>query len=101
MAENPRIATRDQLLHRICGEYLEMPGLRLRREQAQRLWALDKDACTELLEALVESKFLQRCADGSYARLSEGTVGQPLVSMTNTPLAARPSARPVKKHSAA
>jgi arginine utilization protein RocB len=77
-----------------------MPGLRLRREQAQRLWALDKDACTELLEALVESKFLQRCADGSYARLSEGTVRQP-VSMTNTPLAARPSARPLKKHSAA
>ncbi len=63
---------REGLLQRISGEYLEMPGLRLTCEQAQRLWGLDHDTCTELLGALVASAFLTRTADGRYARMSEG-----------------------------
>src|SRR5688572_20900769 len=35
----------DQMLHRIFSEYLEMPGLRLTRRQAQRLWGLDEETC--------------------------------------------------------
>jgi hypothetical protein len=64
---------REELLQRISGEYLEMPGLRLTCEQAQRLWGLDRDTCTELLGALVASSFLARTTDGRYARISEGT----------------------------
>src|SRR5262245_7291557 len=37
--------TLESLLRRIEGEYLEMPGLQLTREQAQRLWVLDCDTC--------------------------------------------------------
>jgi DNA-binding IclR family transcriptional regulator len=59
-----------ELLQRIRGEYLEMPGLRLTAEQAQRLWSLDLTTCTSLLEALVEAKFLSRSRDGQYFRLS-------------------------------
>ncbi len=59
-----------ELLQRIRGEYLEMPGLRLTAEQARRLWSLDLGTCTSLLEALVEAKFLGRSRDGKYFKLS-------------------------------
>ena len=32
----------DEVLQRIQGEYLEMPGLRLTPAQAQRLWGLER-----------------------------------------------------------
>ncbi len=60
-----------ELLQRIRGEYLEMPGLRLTPEQARRLWSLDLGTCVSLLEALVESRFLARTTDGQYFKLSE------------------------------
>ncbi len=49
-----------------------MPGLRLTRPQAQRLWGLDNDTSTRVLHALVELKFLTCGADGSYVRLTDG-----------------------------
>lgn len=59
-----------ELLQRIRGEFLEMPGLRLTPEQARRLWSLDLDTCRRLLEALVEAKFLACNPDGTYFRLT-------------------------------
>ncbi len=55
-----------RLLDIVRGEYLEMPGLRLTKRQAQRLWALDPDTCDSLLGALEGSKFLRRTRDGEY-----------------------------------
>jgi len=63
---------KQQLLDRIRSEYLEMPGLRLRREQARRLWGLEEGVCAELLDRLIDEKFLCCKADGSYARLFDG-----------------------------
>ena len=48
----------EQLLRRIQGEFLEMPGLRLTCRQAQRLWNLDQLVCESLLAALVDVRFL-------------------------------------------
>ncbi len=59
-----------EMLQRIRGEYLEMPGLRLTAEQARRLWSLDLMTCRSLLDALVEAKFLRRSGDGNYSRRS-------------------------------
>jgi hypothetical protein len=53
---------------RVQGEFLEMPGLRLTPEQARRLWRLDEQACDEVLGALVESRFLYRTRDGAFVR---------------------------------
>ena len=64
---------REEMLRRISGEYLEMPGLRLTCEQAQRLWGLDHATCSELLGELVASSFLTCTADGRYTRMSEGS----------------------------
>jgi hypothetical protein len=59
----------DEVLQRIQGEFVEMPGLRLTTAQAQRLWGLERDVCDALLGALVDAKFLGQTRDGSYVRL--------------------------------
>ena len=59
----------DEVLQRIQGEYVEMPGLRLTAAQAQRLWGLDRDVCDALLGALVDAKFLSQTRDGAFIRL--------------------------------
>lgn len=58
----------DEVLRRVQGEYIEMPGLRLTPAQAQRLWGLDRAACDALLRALVDAKFLFRTRDGAFVR---------------------------------
>jgi hypothetical protein len=68
--EAPRTPLRtvelDRLLAIVRGEYLEMPGLRLTRQQAQRLWSLDADTCETLLTTLEAAQFLRRTRDGDY-----------------------------------
>jgi hypothetical protein len=61
----------EPVLLRIRAEYLEMPGLRLTRAQAQRLWGLDAETCLRFLEQLTSERFLDRSANGTYARLSD------------------------------
>lgn len=62
------------LLNRIRGEYLEMPGLRLTPAQAARLWALDLDRVSTLLAALVDAGFLVRARGDQYARRGDSPV---------------------------
>lgn len=62
----------DPILQRVCGEFLEMPGLLLTCKQAQRLWGLDEQTCRGLLDYLVEAKFLYKPVQGAYKRLTEG-----------------------------
>ncbi len=59
----------DEVLQRIQGEFIEMPGLRLTAAQAQRLWGLDRDVCDALLGALVDAKFLSQTRDGAFIRI--------------------------------
>jgi hypothetical protein len=59
----------DEVLQRIQGEFVEMPGLRLTPEQAQRLWGLERDVCDALLGALVDAKFLAQTCDGAFVRM--------------------------------
>jgi hypothetical protein len=72
---------REQLLRRVRGEYLEMPGLKLTCLQAQRLWAMDEQTCAEILNSLTEARFLQRQYDGTYARLVDGPAAFPMPRM--------------------
>lgn len=64
------IATYDVAVwrERIRAEYLEMPGLHLTRQQAQRLWGLDESTCVTVLVTLEEEKFLCRTQAGTYSR---------------------------------
>ncbi len=65
------------LLQRIRAECVEMLGLRLSRQQAQRLWGLDEDACGQILEFLVKTGFLTLAAPDTYGRLTDGPVAYP------------------------
>lgn len=69
----------DEVLQRIQGEFVEMPGLRLTPAQARRLWGLESDTCNALLGALVDAKFLQQTRDGAFVRM-EGA--RPMQLMT-------------------
>jgi hypothetical protein len=75
------IMSREQILSRIRSEYLEMPGLKLTCAQAQRLWAMDQQTCSEVLDSLTEDRFLRRRDDGSYSRLVDGSVAFPPLRM--------------------
>jgi hypothetical protein len=57
-----------EVVQRIRGEYLEMPGLRLTLGQARCLWQLDEAICEAVLGALVDAQFLARTRDGTFIR---------------------------------
>ena len=57
-----------EVVQRIRGEFLEMPGLRLTPQEARRLWRLDETACDAVLGALVDVHFLARTRDGAFVR---------------------------------
>jgi hypothetical protein len=63
----------EEVLRRVQGEFLEMPGLRLTEQQARRLWGLDAASCEALLRALVDAKFLFRTRDGAFMRVEHAT----------------------------
>jgi hypothetical protein len=63
------VRTNDDVLRRVQGEFLEMPGLRLTPQQARRLWGLDAVAVEQLLDTLVDTNFLFRTRDGAFMRL--------------------------------
>jgi DNA-binding IclR family transcriptional regulator len=56
----------EQILERLRAEYREMPGMRLKLEQVQRLCGIEQPLCKQALEALVEAKFLRLGPDGAY-----------------------------------
>ena len=57
----------------VRAEYLEVPGLELTRDQAQRLWGLDRTACDTILATLVECRFLKCTRNNRYLR-ADGSV---------------------------
>ena len=68
MPQSFAASTLHQLLQRVYGEYLEMPGLRLTQAQARRLWGLDEATADRVLAVLEDEKFLRRTSDDTYAR---------------------------------
>jgi hypothetical protein len=89
VADTLIVITREDILGRIRGEYLEMPGLCLTHAQAQRLWGLDAQTCSSLLASLTEDKFLSLRQDGTYGRLSDGAVVLPAALRNSSHTAAR------------
>lgn len=57
------------LLNRVKGEYVEMPGLALTIPQASRLWNLDSAVSQALLTMLVRERFLARTKAGVFLRV--------------------------------
>jgi DNA-directed RNA polymerase subunit RPC12/RpoP len=53
----------------IRAEYESLPGLKLTREQACRLWSVQGDTCDEALQTLIDEGFLQRTGAGKFVCL--------------------------------
>lgn len=75
MTPKPVRATKE-VLRRVQGEFLEMPGLCLTEAQACRMWGLDADSCGALLRALVQAKFLFQTRDGAFMRIERAALVQ-------------------------
>ena len=78
----------EEVLRRVQGEFLEMPGLRLTEEQARRLWGLDATACDALLNALVDANFLFRTHDGAFMRVENASPVKSAKGMPRNSIAA-------------
>jgi len=66
---------RDDLLDRVRNEFLEMPGMRLTLEQAQRLLQLRREQCEAVFARLVDSGFLARTPTGMFVQAGSGRAG--------------------------
>jgi hypothetical protein len=64
--------TIEHVLSRLRAEFLEMPGLRLTRDQVQRLCGIERTICQLALDTLVNERFLCVLPNGHYARLATG-----------------------------
>jgi hypothetical protein len=71
MAVQERRGVDRQLWDRVCGEYAEMPGLRLTPEQASRLWNVNPAVSRQILDALVDARILHR-SGAHYVRIDSG-----------------------------
>ena len=58
-----------RLVERIREEYAAMPGLKLTREQACRLWGVGHETCAAALETLLREGFLHQTGTGKYVAL--------------------------------
>ena len=74
--------TIDDITERVRAEYLEMPGMRLKAEQVQRLCGVEQKTCQIALDTLVTAKFLFVNSDGHYARLTDGQFFRPRPAKT-------------------
>lgn len=79
----PRVRLHDDIVRRIQGEFLEMPGLRLTEPQARRLWALEPSLCSAVLTELVDDGFLLRTREGAFVRVD---VARPAKADRHRPL---------------
>ena len=72
-----RTSLNQEVLNRLRAEFLEMPGLRLKSEQVQRLCGVERTICQLALDSLVDAKFLCVKSDGAYGRLTDGEISLP------------------------
>ena len=65
-AERRDVKARHALVYRIYGEFAEMQGLSLTREQAARLFGLPPPIVSRILEQLTEARVLCQTSDGRF-----------------------------------
>jgi hypothetical protein len=68
MITSPHAAPLAALLQRGREQYQEMPGLKLTKPQAARMFGVAPSVCAAMLRALVMENFLSRTGDGVFVR---------------------------------
>jgi hypothetical protein len=78
LLEDFRVVTPiEDVLSRLRAEFLEMPGLRLKATQVQRLCGVERALCQMVLDSLLDEKFLCVKVDGHYARFTDEEMSRP------------------------
>ena len=83
--------TTDVLVDRIRSEYAALPGLKLTRDQACRLWAVDNEHCTAAFEILLAEGFLHHTGTGKFVALLRPSAA--FISAAERPEAVTPTVR--------
>jgi hypothetical protein len=71
------MSTIEDAITRLRAEFLELPGLRLKPEQVQRLCGVEQTMCKTALDSLVGERFLCVTVDGRYTRVTEEAISRP------------------------
>jgi hypothetical protein len=58
----------ETIVRRVREEFREMPGLRLTPAQATRLWGLEHETCTAVIQMLIAAEFLRWTTTGAITR---------------------------------
>jgi hypothetical protein len=58
----------EEIISTIRGEFNEMPGMKLTRDQFCRLWHLEAKLAERVIGSLTASGFLQKDGDNRYGR---------------------------------
>ena len=75
------------LLQQVREEYGKMPGLKLTKPQAMRVFGVAPSVCAAMLRALVMENFLSRAGDGVFVRSTTDLENEPRRHVFATPLA--------------
>ena len=63
-----------ELIDRVRAEFVEMPGLELSLPQAARLWNLDVENCSQILDVLTTAGFLRWTSSQTVIRTGRDLV---------------------------
>jgi len=58
----------EEIINAIRGEFNEMPGMKLTRDQFCRLWHLESNVAERVIKSLTASGFLKRDRNNRYGR---------------------------------
>lgn len=67
----------EPVLRRAYDHYVDMPGLKLTRAQACRLWGVDEPTCMTVINRLIELRLIEPGEDGRYRQTLEGATVAP------------------------
>ena len=59
----------EAIVRRVQCEFVEMPGLQLTPAQATRLWGLEREICSKVIDTLVAAAFLRWTAAGTVMKV--------------------------------
>lgn len=75
----------EPVLRRAYDHFLEMPGLKLTRAQARRLWGLDEQACNVVIDQLIDLHLIEPDGEGRYRQSAQGAREAPKLRMVKVP----------------
>src|SRR5262245_10958865 len=70
------VKSRATIALRVCGEFAEMPGLRLTVPQAARLFGIDPDVAHAVLDELRRASVLNCSKQGAYSLVANSAAGR-------------------------